>query len=183
MSVQEKADFLIAVRNYESGKTKRWTNGKDVVASGRSTGEKVLIRLTETQTKPNLVGIDEVKNMLKVMTREGCKRGVFISKKFTDAAIEEMGTFNIQQFSDEYMPPVTSENIVLAINDCRNNLCKIRCGEISSGTSACKNRQEKNICRIKSISDDAVFHCKRGWMNLLKNDLRQLLLLNKTVSV
>lgn len=183
MSVEEKADFLIAVRNYESGKIKKWANGRDFVASGRITGEKVFIRLMEPRNKLSFVSIDDVKNMSKAMNREDCQRGVFISKKFTDAAIQEMNTCNIQQFSDEYMPPVNPESVILAINDCRNNLCKIKCGAISLELSACKNREEKKLCRIKSISDDAVFHCKRGWMNLLKNDLRQLLLLNKAITI
>jgi hypothetical protein len=118
--------------------------------------------------------------MVKVMKRKDCDRGVLIGKRFTDAATQEMNVNNIQQVSDEYMPPIKSENIILTINDCINNLCRTRCGAIPLKESDCKGRLKESLCRVRSISDDALFHYERGWMSLMKNDLRQLLLMNKT---
>ena len=181
MSVEDKAEFLIAVRNYKFEKREKWSGGTDFMASDVTSEEKVLLRSIEPQTKLGFVGADDVKNMLKVMKRKDCDRGVLIGKRFTDAATQEMNVNNIQQVSDEYMPPVRSENIILTINDCINNLCRIRCGAIPRKESDCKSSLKESLCRVRSISDDALFHYERGWMSLMKNDLRQLLLMNKTV--
>jgi hypothetical protein len=181
MSAEDKAEFLIAVRNYKCEKREKWSGGIDFMASDVTSDEKVLLRSIEPQSKPGFVGVDDVKNMLKVMKRKDCDRGVLIGKRFTNAATQEMNVYNIQQVSDEYMPPIKSENIILTINDCINNLCRTRCGAIPLKESDCNGRVKESLCRVRSISDDALFHYERGWMSLMKNDLRQLLLMNKTV--
>jgi hypothetical protein len=181
MSIEDKAEFLIAVRSLKCEKREEWSGGIDFVASDVISDEKVLLRLIEPQSRSGFVGADDVKNMVKVMKRKDCNSGVLFGKRFTDAATQEMNACNIQQVSDEYMPPIKSENIILTINGCINNLCKTRCGAIPLKESDCKGRLKESHCRVRSISDDALFHYERGWMNLLKNDLRQLLLLNKTI--
>jgi hypothetical protein len=183
MSIEDNAEFLIAVRNYKCEKREKWSGGIDFLASDVTSGEKVFLRLIEPKSKSGFVGADDVKNMLKVMKRKDCDRGVIISKRFTDAAAQEMKFYNIQQVSDEYMPPMKSESIILTINDCINNLCKTRCGAIPLKESDCKGRLKERLCRIRSISDDALFHYERGWMDLMKNDLRQLLLMDKIESM
>jgi NACHT-associated inactive Restriction Endonuclease 1 len=183
MSIEDNAEFLIAVRNYKCEKREKWSGGIDFLASDVTSGEKVFLRLIEPKSKSGFVGADDVKDMLKVMKRKDCDRGVIISKRFTDAAAQEMKFYNIQQVSDEYMPPMKSENIILTINDCINNLCKTRCGAIPLKESDCKGRLKERLCRIRSISDDALFHYERGWIDLMKNDLRQLLLMDKIESM
>jgi len=181
MSVEDKAEFLIGVRNYKCEKREKRSDGIDFTVSDSTSDEKVLLRLIEPQSKSGFVSADDVKSMFKVMKSKDCDRGVLIGKRFTDAATHEMSLCNIQQVSDEYMPPVKSENIFLTINDCVNNLRRTRCGAIPLKESDCKGRFKESLCRVRSISDNALFHYERGWMDLMKNDLRQLLLLNKTV--
>ena len=179
MSVEDKAEFLMAVKNYKRENREKWSGGTDFVTSDSISDEKVLLRLIAPQNRSGFVGADDVKNMLKAMKRKDCGRGFLIGKKFTDAATQEMNVRNIQQISDEYMPPVKSENILLTINDAINKLCRTKCGAIPLKESDCKDHLKESHCRIRSISDDALFHFERGWIDLLKNDLRQLLLLNK----
>jgi hypothetical protein len=181
VSIEDKAEFLIAVRNLKCKKREKWSDGIDFMTSDVISDEKVFVRAIEPRSKAGFVGADDVKNMLKVMRHKDCDRGVLVGKRFTNAATQEMSLCNIQQVSDEYMPPVKSENIILTINDCVNNLCRTKCGAIPLKESDCKGSLEESLCRVRSISDNALFHYERGWMDLMKNDLRQLLLLNKTV--
>ena len=181
VSIEDKAEFLMAVRNYKCEKREKWSGGIDFVASDVVSDEKVLLRLIVPQSRSGFVGADDVKNMLKVMKHKDCDRGVLFGKRFTDAATHEMSLCNIQQVSDEYMPPVKSENILLTINNCINALCKTKCGAIPLKESDCKGHLKGGSCRVSSINDDALFHFERGWIDLLKNDLRQLLLMNKLV--
>ena len=181
MSIEEKAEFLIAVKNLKCSKREKWSDGVDFMASDVVSDEKVFVRVIEPRSRSGFVGADDVKTMLKVMKRKDYARGVIIGKRFTDAATQEMISCNIQQVSDEYMPAVKSESIILTINGCVNNLCRTKCGAIPLKESDCKGRVKESVCRVRSINDDALFHYERGWMDLMKNDLRQLLIMNKII--
>jgi hypothetical protein len=179
MNVRDRAEFLLAMQNLKIGKEEKWTEGTDFVASDVVADDKVLVRLVEARGKSGFVGAEDVKRMVKVMRRKNCVRGIVVGKRFTQAAVAEMRSSNIQQASDEYMPPVPPENLVLKINDCINSLCITRCGVVPLQEDDCKGLLKGKPCRVRSISDDVLFHYERGWIDLLKNDLRQLLSLGQ----
>ena len=179
MNVKDKVEFLFATQNLKIGKKERWAEGTDFVASDAIADERVLVRMVELDGKSGFVGADAVKGMLKVMRRKDCRRGIIVGKRFTAAAVEQMRLGNIQQASDEYMAPVAPESLVLAINGCIDGLCKAKCGVVPLRESDCKGGLKDSPCRVRLISDDALFHYERGWIGLLKNDLRQLLVMGK----
>lgn len=181
MKIGDKAEFLIAVRDYKCDKRVKRVDGMDYWASDRTSDEKVLLRSIEPQGKGSgFVNISDVKSMVDVMKRKDCHSGVLVSKRFTEAATQEMHEGNIQKVSDEYMPPVKPENVLLTINGCIDDLCKVKCGAIPQVEADCKGRLKESLCRVRSISDDALFHFERGWMDLMKSDLRQLLSISKS---
>jgi hypothetical protein len=179
--VEEKATLFMALRNLKCEKRQEWSEGTDFVALDMIADEKVFLRLIDRRNGARFVGVDDVKNMRKAMRTKDCDRGFLVGRRFTDAATQEMGLCNIQQVSDDYMPPVSSDDIVLAINECINGLCTEKCGKVPLQESDCKGRNKENPCRVRSISDDVLFHFERGWADLLKNDLRQLLSMKKIV--
>jgi hypothetical protein len=180
MSVEDKAELIMAIKNYKCKKREKRTDGVDFKASDIASEEKILLRAIETQGKTGFIGIDDVKKMLKVMKHGNYNSGVLIGNRFTDAAVQEMKLSHIQQVSDEYMPSFQPEKIYLTINDCVNNLCKAKCGEIPQSELDCKSHHLKEeSCRVRSISDNAFFHFEHGWCDLMKDDLKQLLSLNK----
>lgn len=181
MSVEDKAELIIAIRNYKCEKRKKRTDGMDFTVSDVASDEKILLRSIEPQSKAGFVGVDDVKKMLKVMKSEKCDRGVLIGKRFTVAAVEEMALDKIQQVSDEYMPPFKPEQLYITVNDCVKNLCRAKCGKVPLKESDCKSYTDENACRVRAISRNASFHFEKGWISLLKDDLKQLLLLNKAV--
>jgi hypothetical protein len=180
MSFEDKAELLMVTRNYKFEKKEKWTEGIDFIASEASTEEKILLRLIEPQTGSGFVGTETVKTMKEAMKNKQCARGFLIGKRFTDAASEEMSANNIQQVSEDYMPPIESQKMILAINDYVNNLCTTKCGSIPAKKTDCKAHLDDNHCEIKSISDDAMFHLKLGSLDLITNDLKRLLFLSKT---
>lgn len=180
MKVRDRAEFLFAIQNLKIGKEEKWAEETDFVASDVVADDKVLVCLVEPRVKSGFVDADDVKRMAKVMRRKNCARGIVVGKRFTEAALEEMKTCNIQQASDECMPPVAPENLVLKINDCINTLCITKCWATPLQEEDCKGHLKDKPCRIRSICDDVLFHYERGWIDLLKNDLRQLLSLGRT---
>jgi hypothetical protein len=181
MEIENKAEFLIAIRDYKYEKSQKYADGVDYWASEKTSDKRVLLRSIESQRKGGFVNITDVKNMMEVMKQNGCNNGILIGKRFTEAASQEMTQDNIQQVSDSYMPPVKPENILLIINGCTDDLCRKKCGAVPLKESDCKGAQKESICRIRAISDDTEFHFEHGWLNLLKSDLRQLLMINKSI--
>ncbi len=180
MSVEEKTAFIMAIRNYKYSKKKRSADFTDTTASDAS-NKKILLRSIEPRGKAGFVGVDEVKSMLKVMKSQNYDNGILISKRFTTAAVQEMLEQKIQLVSDEHMPYFDTEELYLTINNCIDNQCKANCGKILQKKSDCTGRLEDSPCKVRALSDNCLFHFEHGWIDLMKNDLKQLLALNKVV--
>jgi hypothetical protein len=177
MSSEEKTNFIIAIRNYKRTKSRKGSNFTDITALDAA-NEKVLLRSIEPVGN-EYVGIGEVKSMMQSIKHENCIHAVFISKRFTAAAIEEMKQKNIQYVSEEYMPPFDTAKLYMAINNCVNNQCKSKCGLIPSTKSDCKVKKNTNNCKIRDLAENALFHFENSWVGLLRNDLKLALALNK----
>jgi hypothetical protein len=177
MSVEEKTELIIAIHDYKYVKKEKRSDYTDVTALD-ALNEKILLRSIEPEGK-GYVSIGDVKDMIAVIKREEYNRGILISKRFTVAAVEEMVQENIQKVSDEYMPPFDTEKLYLAITNCINNQCKTRCGIIRLKKSECQKKQKTIPCKVKALGDNASFHFDQGWVDLLKNDLKLALALNK----
>lgn len=183
MSAEDKAGVIIALRNYKCERKKKRSDGVDFSVVDSASDEKILMRAMNPQTKAGFVSVDDVKRMLKDMKTQKCDRGVLISRRFTNAATEEMALGKIQQVSDEYMPPASLENIYGTLNDHVNSMCKAKCGAASEKKSDCQSLKDGSECRVRTISNNATFHFERGWTSLLNGDLRQLLSLPKNLKI
>jgi len=170
----------MAIRNFECLKKGTHSGYTDITASDLS-NKKILLRSIEPQSKAGFVGVEEVKNMVKTMKLENYDSGILISSKFTIAAAEEMANEKIQLVSDDYMPHFGTEKIYLTITNCINNQCKAKCGKIPRKNSDCKQQVKGNLCKIKALSDNSSFHFEHGWIDLMKNDLKQLLALREAI--
>ncbi len=174
MGIQDEAELMMAVRNYSCEEREKWDEGIDITALDEASNEKILLRVVNSKSSSGVVGIDTVRKMLEVMEREDYDKGFLLGKRFTDAAKQEMVQKGIQRISERYMPTFKPERLFLRINNYVNDLCKLKCGKIPQKESDCKGD-----CRIRIISDNASFHFEHGWINLMKNDLKQLLSLQK----
>ena len=110
-----------------------------------------------------------------LMKREDYDKGFLFGKRFTDAAKKELMRNDIQRISEGYMPTFKPERLYLQINNYVNDLCKEKCGKIPKKEADCKGN-----CRVRVISDNASFHFEQGWINLMKKDLKQLLVLSNS---
>jgi len=160
----------MSMKNFSCEEREEWDRGTDITALDEKSNEKVLLRIVESKSKSGFVGIDAVKEMLEAMEREDYDKGVLFGKKFTVAAKRELKQNDIQRISEGYMPKFKPERLYLRINQYVNDLCKAKCGKIPEKESDCKGD-----CRIRVISDNASFHFEQSWINLMKNDLKQLL--------
>lgn len=176
MSIEDKAKFIMAVRNYECEDIEKWDQGVDFTALNTTSDEKILLRVIEAKSKSEVVGVDEVRKMVEVMERRDFDGGFLIGKKFSDAAKQEMTQNKIRKISDKSMPLFKPEKLILRINEYTDNLCEVKCGKIPKKEGDCQGYSNgRYSCNIRTISDNASFHFERGWLDLLKNDFQQLL--------
>ena len=162
----------MAVRNYSCEEREKWDEGIDITALDEESNEKILLRMVNSKSSAGVVGIDTVRKMWEDMERKDYDKGFLLGKRFTDAAKQEMVQRGIQRISERYSPTLNPERLFLRINHYVNKLCRKKCGKIPQKESDCQN-----VCRIRVISDNAGFHFEQAWLNLMKNDLKQLLAL------
>jgi hypothetical protein len=170
-----KAKFVMAINDYKFKKKRNWEKGIDYVALDNDS--KVLIRvITNPSTPSKNVSIDTVRKMAAVLEEKDYDDGVLISERFTQSARRELNQSNIQMISEKHSPSFTPKTIYVTIQDCVDDLCKLKCGAIPKKKADCKGfRDQHYSCRVRQISDNALFHLKKGWSNLLEDDLMRLL--------
>lgn len=159
----------MSMKNLSFEKREEWTRGTDITALDEKSKEKVLLRIVEPKSKSGFIGIDAVKEMMETIESEDFNRGVLFGKKFTVAAKRELMENDIQRISENHMPKFKPERLYLQINQLVNDLCKVKCGKIPQEESDCKGD-----CRIRVVSDNGTFHFEQGWIDLMKDDMKQL---------
>jgi hypothetical protein len=184
MSLELKVELVMVMRDYECEERKRWDEGIDFTALDTKSDDKILLRvITEGKTKSGVVGVDGVREMCETMKREDCDKGVLISKRFTESARKEMRQKSIQMVSEDYTPRFELEKLYLKIQNYIDDLCKAKCGRVPETESDCKGYSDgRYSCKIRLISDNAVFHFERGWTSFLKRDLMRLLAISNSLN-
>jgi len=180
-----KAELIMAIRGYEEEDRQRWEEGIDFLASHEELDDKILLRvITEPRSKSGIVGIDTINDIGDALQLEDYDEVVFISKSFTKAAREEMTREGIQIISEKFMPSFKPQKLYFALRDYINSLCQIKCGYAPKKRSDCSGRDSEGqyTCNIRLISDNASFHFKQGWKNLLKQDLERLITIKNSLS-
>jgi len=165
----------MALREYSCKKRGEWDEGVDITALDEVAKEKILLRVVTSKSKSGFYGVEVVRSMVDVMRRGRYDRGFLFAKRFTNAAKEEMDRNNIQRVSERHMLPFKPERLFLQLNSCVDRLCRARCGKVPEFESDCQKD-----CKVRVISDNATFHFENGWLRLLKNDFKQLLVLQRS---
>jgi hypothetical protein len=184
MSLELEAELVMTVRDYECEERRRWDEGIDFTALDAKSDDKILLRvITAPKTKSDVVGVDDVRKMCEIIAHEHYDTGILISKRFSESARKEMYQRSIQMISENYKPRFKPEKLTLKIQHCIDDLCKAKCGRVPENASDCKGYSEgRYSCKLRLISDNALFHATRGWTNLLKRDLMRLLAISNSLN-
>ena len=177
MGMENKTNFIVAVRGYKIVKKETKANCIDVTATD-TLNNKVLLRIIEPLNN-ECIGSDAVKNMTEFLKTEDFNQAILVSNRFTDNAVQEMAKQKIQRVSDDYMPPFEIQELYSAIVNCANNQCNKKCGKTQETISECEEIKVADLCRIKTLGKSAKSHFEQGLIGLLKNDLKTALALNK----
>ena len=175
----------MAVKGYECEGRESWEEGVDFSALDAESDEKVLLRVvTEPKSRSGIIGVDVVRQMIEAIEREENDKGVLVGDRFSEAARREIYQKGLQMVSDRSGPSYRPRRLYLTIQECVDDLCRARCGQVPENESQCKGRTAEGYydCRIRLISDNAWFHCELGWANLLKADLLRLLTFKRSLN-
>ncbi len=174
--LESKAEMIMAIKGYENEERQRWKKGVDFTATEPNSNRKILLRvISEPGSSSGVVGVDGVREMTDAMKRRAYDKGIFISRRFSQAAKKEMRQQGIQIVSETFEPKFQPIRLYSAILDYADELCEAKCGRVPKKASDCKGLSDGHYtCRVRLISDNASFHFLRGWANLLTRDFRQL---------
>jgi hypothetical protein len=171
---ENKTNFIMAVRGYKGIKKQQNANFTDITALDVS-NNKVLLRIIEPLTS-EFIGTSDVKKMIEAIKQENYNSAIFISRQFTNKALEEMNKENIQHISDDYMPSFDIQDLYLAIVNCANTQCQKKCGKVLLVIPEC-NGKAADFCKTKALVVSAKRHFEEGIVGLMKNDLKMALAL------
>ncbi len=91
MSLELKAELVMALKDYERVKEKLWNGGIDFTVSNAESDDKILMRVIKSpKSKSGYVGLDAVSKMIKTMKNEDYDKGVLVCEKCTEAAKREL---------------------------------------------------------------------------------------------
>jgi hypothetical protein len=181
-SIVEKAEVVLAVRNYETIDVRKKERLVDFTVSPQKSDDKILVRvIVETASKSGFIGVDSVREMSNLLEEQDYDKGVLVGKRFTEAAKSEMKKDKIEVISDMIKPSFKSAKLFSKINEYTQKICKAKCGQIPLKDSDCKGQKGGHYsCDVRLTSDNADFHFERGWTHFLEKDLMKLLAIEKS---
>jgi len=184
MNVELNAELVMAIRGYDCEEKGFRDDGIDFTASSEKSDEKILLRaITDPKSNSGILGVDVVRQMAETIEHENYDVGVLVGERFSEAARKETDRKGIQIFSEKLTQSFNPQKLYLTIQDCAEDLCKVKCGRVPEKESDCKGKTSDSdySCRIRLISDNASFHFERGWTDLLRLDFMRLLKLRKSM--
>jgi hypothetical protein len=181
-NVIEKAEVVLAVRDYETRDVRKKEKLVDFTVSPQKSDDKILIRvIVETASKSGYIGVCSVRKMSDLLEKRNYNKGVLVGKRFTEAARSEMKKERIEMISDIINPHFKSAKLFSKINEYTQKICKAKCGQIPLKDSDCEGHKDGHYsCDVRLISDNADFHFERGWNHFLEKDLMKLLAIKKS---
>jgi hypothetical protein len=181
-SIVEKAEVVLAVRDYETMDIRKKESLVDFTVSPQKSDDKILVRvIVETASKSGYIGVDSVRKMSDLLEKRDYDKGVLVGKRFTEAARSEMKKGGIEMISDMVTPNFKSAKLFSKIAEYTQKICEAKCGQVPLKDSDCKGHTDGHYsCDVRLTSDNADFHFERGWTNFLEKDLMKLLAIEKT---
>ena len=137
-----------------------------VFVSDKLKADKVDVRsLEETIGSKEYEKFDQVQLLAKGFTVRS--KDLIRSEEFLSGLTENNRTFSVP-------------DIRLAIQNVSQELCTKKCGSYPQRESDCRSLAGGvYTCDIRRISDDADFHARMGWLQLLYGDYKDLLLIKR----
>jgi hypothetical protein len=180
------AELLLKYRGYDATSTDKREEMVDIVASESESDAGVLVRVvTGAESGTSVVGVAKARKMRDALQAEEVETGIIVSDRFTAAAKRVLNEHAIEFFTTQ-QPVITAidaDGLYVKINAVVKELCEATCGKYPTlaaecqGTSKGPNAFLKYSCRIRQLSDNADVHYEHRWFQMLRNDLRELLLM------
>lgn len=178
-----KVKLIMAVRDYQFQKREEGEHGIDFTATDSDSDSKILLRIiNDPHTKSGVVGVRSIREMVENIEEEDYDKGMAIGGRFSAAAKRVMGEKDIEMVSNKFMPTFKPKNLYFRLQEYVDELCEDKCGNVPETESECEGYSQGDYsCQIRLISDNAAFHFKRGWVDLLQKDFIQLLEVGKAM--
>lgn len=101
---------------------------------------------------------------------------LILADRFTSSARRLMKeNKNVDYVSSRFTPSYSVSDLVYAIQQKTMSLCEKKCGGVPESKEDCKGVDEdRYVCQVRRISDDAMFHAQMKWKEVLLEDFNKL---------
>ena len=182
MKVELKSDWqdvqvelLKQLNGYEMKHVDKEMGSVDYIAEEDDEDRKLLRVIVGPKFNASKVFVDIVHDTVEKLEEEEFEEAIILAKDFTSSSkriIREDDRLEMISSDSKYY---SIHEMLEAIMALTMQLCKSRCGGIPETEEECRGRVDGEYsCRVRMISDDADFHARMGWLELLKNDFSML---------
>ena len=181
-----KAELIMEFKGYDKSSVDKCEELIDIVASEPGSDADVLIRIVKSsKLGTGVVGVVKARNMRDAIQEREVKTGVVLGERFTTAAKRVLKENSIEFFTTK-QPVITAIDaygLYVKINAVVKRLCEATCGRYPSSAAECQGISTepdaflKYPCRIRHLSDNADVHFEHRWFRMLREDLRELLIM------
>jgi hypothetical protein len=147
----------------------------DYIAEGEE-DRKLLRVIVGPKFKASRALSETVADTLKKLEKEEYDNAILLASGFTNTSermVREEDRLEIISPNSRYY---SVPEILGAIQELTLKHCKTKCGAIPTKEEECKGLVDREYsCDVRRISDDADFHSRMGWKQLLMKDFSRMI--------
>jgi hypothetical protein len=148
--------------------------------------KKKLIRvMVDEKQKTTPVYVDTIRAIIIELEEKKYDEALILSKRITDSAHEIVALQeNLHVITPNMKNIFSLVEVLSAIQKKTSDLCILKCGKAPETKEDCTGKTGRNYsCDIRRISDDATFHAKMKWKDVLIEDFYNLCEVEKNMEV
>ena len=191
MVVELKSDWMIKeidlmkiIHGYEREGINEEIGSIDYVSRNDKVENRLLKAIPIPAPNPSKVNKETATKIVESLKHKNYNEVVILAEDLTESAKSLLREENIDYVTPDKKHHYTFFELIEAIHKVTQELCKAKCGKMPTKKEDCKGYQPKAIqeghasrytCQVRRMSDNADFHAKNRWQDLVKKDFIELL--------
>jgi len=171
-----EVELLKTLRDYNYNEFNDELGAIDYTTDGGEEKTSLMRVVVDSHHQASNASMNIVEQTLEDLNGGGFDEAVLIANDITSASrslVMKADNLNIIHPKKQNH---TNFDLMMAINNKTISLCKMICGKAPTREEDCEGISSGSyVCEVRRISDDADFHMKMGWGDLLRSDFKRLL--------
>ena len=171
-----EVELLKTLRDYTYYEFNDELGAIDYTTDGGEEMKNLMRVVVDSHHQASNASMNIVAQTLEDLNEGGFNKAILVANDITSASRSlVMKADNLNIIHPKWQNH-TNFDLMRAINMKTILLCKMKCGKPPKKEDDCKGISSGSyVCEVRRTSDDADFHMKMGWGDLLRGDFKRLL--------